>query len=136
MSYRSLECAIFGIYSDETQNRPVAKLCSPYSGLFFFGITNMIGPTCVLPCTQGSSDVSGDVRRRRPDATGDVRGTGPRDRAHARAPACQRGSCPTRDYATPRRCDLKPRSFESRAQYERMWTLVSNPLGTCVNPGT
>ena len=84
-----------------------------------------IGPACVLPCTQGSSDVSGDVR-----------GTGPRDRAHARAPACQRGSCPTRDYATPRRCDLKPRSFESRAQYERMWTLVSNPLGTCVNPGT
>ena len=95
-----------------------------------------IGPACVLPCTQGSSDVSGDVRRRRPDATGDVRGTGPRDRAHARAPACHRGSCPTRDYATPRRCDLKPRSFESRAQYERMWTLVSNPLGTCVNPGT
>jgi hypothetical protein len=75
-------------------------------------------------CTQGISDVSGDVRRRRPDATGDVRGTGPRDRAHARAPACQRGSCPTRDYATPRRCDLKPRSFESRAQYERIQTLL------------
>jgi hypothetical protein len=38
-----------------------------------------IAPAGVLPCTQGSSDVSGDVR-----------GTGPRNRAHARAPACQR----------------------------------------------
>ena len=86
-------------------------------------------------CTQGISDVSGDVRRRRPDATGDVRGTGPRDRAHARAPACQRGSCPTRDYATPRRCDLKPRS-ESRAQYSNMrgWDTCFKPSWDMCEP--
>ena len=67
--------------------------------------------------------------------TGRTRGTGPRDRAHARAPACQRGSCPTRDYATPRRCDLKPRS-ESRAQYSNMrgWDTCFKPSWDMCEP--
>ena len=74
-----------------------------------------IGPACVLPCTQGSSDVSGDVR-----------GTGPRDRAHARAPACQRA----RGAAT------SSPNVRNPAPNLRGCALVSNPLGTCVNPGT
>ena len=64
-----------------------------------FGFRNpdtfgFIGPACVLPCTRGSSDVTGDVRRRLPDATGDVRCTGLRDRAQREGTRMPAGQCP------------------------------------------